>query len=318
MEARPHFSKQLLHPRYWLIWLGLGLWRLIVLLPYPLLLVIGRGLGRLIYLTGKKRRYFAARNIELCFPEKSPEQRQALLKENFASNGIAMLETGIAWWWSNERFEKLLQFKGLEHIENLDGQGALLMAMHFTTLEVGASAISTRICMDGMYRPNNNAVFDYVQRKGREKRVSEGRVYPRQDVRGVLKGLREGRLIWYAPDQDYGRKQSVFAPFFGVTAASVAATAKLAERGRAAVLPFTHTRLPNGRGYMIEVHPPLDNYPVGDDVADATRINRELEQFIRQQPEQYLWVHRRFKTRPEGEPSLYSVKKKRRRRKRRK
>ncbi len=307
MNNRPHFSLALLHPRYWLLWIGLGIWYLVVLLPYPVLLSLGRGLGRLLYLTGKRRRYFAGRNIQLCFPQWSAQQRQQLLEKNFESIGIAMFEVGMSWWWSRKRFDRLLQFEGLEHIENLNGQGALLMAMHFTTLEVGASALSTKICMDGMYRPNDNPVFDYVQRKGREKRVANGRVYPRNDLRGVLRALREGRILWYAPDQDYGPERSQFAPFFGVPAATVTATASFAEKGRAVVLPFTHMRLENGRGYRIVVHPPLQDFPVGDSLADATRINQLVEGFIRQQPDQYLWVHRRFKTRPEGELPLYTM-----------
>lgn len=307
MESRPHFSLALLHPRYALLWLGLGLWYLIVLLPYPVLLALGRGLGRFLCRVSKRRRYFAARNLELCFPELSAAERQKLLLKHFESVGIAMFETGIAWWWPRRRFERLLQFEGLEHITNLNGRGALLMAMHFTTLEMGASALSTRICMDGMYRPNDNPVFDYVQRRGREKRVSRGRVYPRRDVRGVLKALRDGRILWYAPDQDYGPERSLFAPFFGVSAATVTATASFADKGRAAVLPFTHMRLENGRGYRIVVHPPLQNFPTGDSLDDATRINQLVEHFVRQQPDQYLWVHRRFKTRPRGEVSLYAI-----------
>ncbi|UTW46083.1 LpxL/LpxP family Kdo(2)-lipid IV(A) lauroyl/palmitoleoyl acyltransferase [bacterium SCSIO 12696] len=306
MEARPHFSLSLLHPRYWLTWLWLTLWRLLVLLlPYRVQLWLGRSLGGLLAKAVPRRRKIAARNLELCFPELSAEQREELLNKHYQSVGIATFETGIAWWWPNWRFQKLLQFEGLEHIEQLNGRGALLMALHFTNLEIGASAMSTRVCMDGMYRPNNNPVFDYVQRRGRERRVEGGRVYPRKDVRGVLRALKEGRILWYAPDQDYGPQQSIFAPLFGHQAATVVATGRLAGKSGAAVVPYTHFRREDGRGYIVRIYPPLEQFPSGDDLQDVTRINGLVEDYIRQCPDQYLWVHRRFKTRPDGEASLY-------------
>lgn len=302
----PRFQWALLHPRLWPTWLGMGLWWLVSLLPYRLLLLLGLGLGALFYHAGGARRRIVERNIELCFPELSPAQRQALVRANFASYGIALFEVPIAWWWPDRRFARLVELEGVEHIEQLRGQGALLMAIHYTTLEIGAQAVSRVTPVDGMYRPHGNPVYDYLQRKGRESRNPTGRVYPRKDVRGVLKALRSGRVLWYAPDQDYGPRQSVFAPFFGIPAASVTATARFAQMGNARVLPFSHVRLPNGRGYRVVIHPPLEDFPSGDDVADATRINGLVEQMIRRQPDQYLWAHRRFKTRPPGEPLLYA------------
>ncbi|MGS2722969.1 LpxL/LpxP family Kdo(2)-lipid IV(A) lauroyl/palmitoleoyl acyltransferase [Porticoccus sp. GXU_MW_L64] len=306
MEARPHFTFALLHPRYWLTWLWLTLWRLLVLLlPFRVQLFLGRGLGWLLARAVPRRRKIAARNLEICFPELNGQQRAELLRRHFHSVGIATFETGIAWWWPNWRFQRLLRFTGLEHFDQLEGRGVLLMALHFTNLEIGASAMSTQVCMDGMYRPNNNPVFDYVQRRGRERRVAGGRVYPRRDVRGVLKALKDGRILWYAPDQDYGPQQSIFAPLFGQQAATVMATGRLAGKSGAAVMPFTHYRRTDGKGYDIHIYPPLDGFPTGDDLADASHINSLVEQYVRQHPEQYLWVHRRFKTRPEGESPLY-------------
>jgi KDO2-lipid IV(A) lauroyltransferase len=311
MKTRIRFAKSLLHPRFWLLWLGLGLWRLITLLPFQLLLALGRWSGRIMHRYASQRRYFAERNIELCFPELTEQQRADLVLKNFESNGIAFFETGIAWWWPNKRFRKLFRYEGLEHIDNLDGQGALLLALHYTTLEMGASALADLVPMDGMYRANSNPVFDYVQRKGREKRLrGRGKAYPRNDVRTIFKALRNGRFVWYAADQDYGRQHSVFAPFFGVQAASITATGRFAKMGRAAVLPFTHVRLPETQGYLIKVHPPIQNFPTDDEVEDATRINATIEGFVREQPDQYLWIHRRFKTRPEGEDTLYAIKRK--------
>jgi Kdo2-lipid IVA lauroyltransferase/acyltransferase len=165
-----------------------------------------------------------------------------------------------------------------------------------------------------MYRPHNNPVYDFVQRRGRLARSKSSDVYTRDDVRGLARALRKGRVIWYAPDQDYGRRQSVFAPFFGVPASTVTATGRFAQLGNARILPFTHVRLPGTAGYRVTIHPPLENCPTGDDLADATRINALAEHFIRQQPDQYLWAHRRFKTRPPGEKSLYPWEKPRRER----
>lgn len=302
----PQFHYGLLHPRFWLTWLGMGLWWLISRLPYSVLLVLGRALGWLFYRIGGSRRRIVERNIELCFPGWEADERRALVKNNFISYGIAAFEVPVAWWWPDRRFASLVQLEGVEHLHNLNGQGALLMAIHYTTLEIGAQAVSRVCAIDGMYRPHGNPVYDYLQRKGRESRNPTGRVYPRKDVRGVLKALRAGRVLWYAPDQDYGPKQSVFAPFFGIPAASVTATARFAQMGNARVLPFSHVRLPNGEGYKVVIHPPLEGFPAGDDVADATRVNSIVEDMIRLQPEQYLWAHRRFKTRPPGEPLLYA------------
>ena len=309
MNNNQQFQWRYLHPRFWLTWLGIGCWRLVVLLPYPVMMWLGRLLGAILYFMGGYRYQVAEINLALCFPEMSEVQRRQLLRDNFASYGIGFFEVGMAWWWSTERLNKYIQLEGMEHIEALNGRGALLMAIHYTTLEVGASALSARHSIDGMYRPHKSAVYDYVQSKGRRVRDPAGVVYPREDVRGMFKALRQGRIIWYAPDQDYGRKQSVFADFFGVPAASVTATARFAKVGNAAILPFSHIRLPNNQGYRVTVHAPLENFPSGDEVADAETINRRIEAFILEQPDQYLWAHRRFKTRPEGEQRPYPKKK---------
>jgi KDO2-lipid IV(A) lauroyltransferase len=315
---KPEFQAALLHPRYWLTWLGIGLWWLLVLLPYPVILLLGRLLGRLMFRFGGQRRIIAQRNLALCFPQMSDAERASLLRANFLSYGIAFFEVGMAWWWPNRRFDRLIQIEGLENLHNLQqqGRGALLMAIHYTTLEVGASALSAEFSIDGMYRPHKNRVYDFVQSRGRLARsIGGSAVYPRKDVRGMFKALRQGRIIWYAPDQDYGPKQSVFAHFFGVPAASVTATARFARMGDAAVVPFTQVRLPGSQGYRVTVHPPLCDFPSGDDVADAELINRHVEQFVEQQPDQYMWVHRRFKTRPAGAQPVYPKKAKKRKKK---
>lgn len=304
---RPPFRASFLHPRFWPLWLGLGLLRLVILLPYPALLWLGRRLGGLMQGFASSRRHIARRNLELCFPHLSQAQRERLLRENFASNGIALFEMAMSWWWPKSRLQKLAHIEGLEHLQQAqaEGQGVILMALHFTTLEIGAALLGQRHTIDGMYREHKNPLFDYVQRSGRERHNADASAIERDDVRAMLKVLRAGRAIWYAPDQDYGRKQSLFVPLFGINAATVTATTKFARLGRARVVPFTQERLADGSGYRLVIHPPLADFPGESEEADCLRINQWIEQAVSRLPEQYLWAHRRFKTRPDGEPSLY-------------
>ena len=178
------------------------------------------------------------------------------------------------------------------------GQGAILMAVHFTTLEIGAALLGQQHTIDGMYREHGNALFDFIQRSGRERHNLDSLAVEREDVRGMLKLLRSGRAIWYAPDQDYGTKQSLFVPLFGIPAATVTATTKFARLGKAQVIPFTQKRLDDGSGYRLVIHPPLADFPGESEEADCLRINQWVESVLRECPEQYLWAHRRFKSRP--------------------
>ncbi|KQB52425.1 lipid A biosynthesis lauroyl acyltransferase [Pseudomonas endophytica] len=304
---RPHFRAAFFHPRFWLLWLGLGVLWLVVQLPYKVQLGVGRLLGALMYRVAGERRRIAARNLELCFPEKTATERKRLLKENFASTGIAFFEMAMSWWWSKPRLAKLAHVEGLEHLQQAqrEGQGVILMAFHFTTLEIGAALLGQQHTIDGMYREHKNPLFDFIQRRGRERHNLDSLAVERDDVRGMLKLLRAGRAIWYAPDQDYGAKQSIFVPLFGIQAATVTATSKFAKLGKARVVPFTQQRLADGSGYKLVIHPPLTDFPGASDEADCLRINQWVERAIGECPEQYLWAHRRFKTRPPGEPKLY-------------
>jgi KDO2-lipid IV(A) lauroyltransferase len=309
---RSAFTRSLLHPRFWPLWLGLGLLWLVAQLPYAWLLALGRLLGALMYRFAKERRHIIETNLQLCFPQMSALERQRLLHANFASMGIAFFEMAMSWWWYQPRLRRLAKVEGLQHLQQAaaEGQGVILMAVHFTTLEIGANLLGQLHTIDGMYRQHGNAVFDFVQRRGRERHNPDATAIEREDVRAMIKVLRAGRAIWYAPDQDYGRKQSIFLPLFGIQAATVTATSKFARLGRARVVPFTQERLADGSGYQLVIHPPLDNFPGESEEADCLRINQWVEEAISACPEQYLWAHRRFKTRPEGEPKLY---KKRRR-----
>ena len=298
------FQRRFLHPRYWLLWLGLGFWALLVRLPYPLLRLLARLLGWLLWWVTPARRHIAATNIKLCFPELSEREKQRLLRRNYDSTAMALFESGMSWFWPKWRLRRMYRIEGQENLPQDGGPGALMMALHFTTVDIGGAFIGQETAMTAMYRPHKNPVYDFVQRWGRE-RHSAGAIIARDDVRVMLRALKRGERVWYAPDQDYGIKRSVFAPLFGVSAATVTATAKFARAGNAQVIPFIQTRLPWCRGYELVIYPPLDDFPSGDEVADATRINQYVEARIREQPEQYLWTHRRFKTRPPGEAKLY-------------
>ena len=307
---RPPFRLYFLHPRFWPLWLGMGLLWLVVQLPYRWLLALGRGLGWLMYHLAASRRHIIERNLELCFPELSVAERQRLLQENFASTGMAFFETAMGWFWSRKRLAGLGHIEGLEVLRQAqaEGQGVILMAVHFTTLEIGAALLGQVQTIDGMYREHKNPAFDYIQRRGRERHNRDATAIERDDVRAMLKVLRNGRAIWYAPDQDYGAQHSVFVPLFGIQAATVTATTKFARLGKAIVVPFTQSRLPDGQGYRLTIHPPLKDFPGENEESDCLRINQWIEQVVRQQPEQYLWAHRRFKTRPAGEAKLYRKK----------
>jgi len=308
---RPHFRAYFLHPRFWLLWLGLGLLWLVVQLPYRVLLVLGRGLGVLMYRVAGERRYIAERNLELCFPNLNAAEREQLLKANFAALGIGFFETAMGWWWAKSRLARLGHIEGLEHLQQIQqqGQGVILMALHFTTLELGAALLGQVQTIDGMYRQHKNPLFDFIQRRGRERHNADATAIERDDIRAMLRVLRAGRAIWYAPDQDYGPKQSIFVPLFGIPAATVTATSKFARLGKARVVPFTQERLADGSGYRLVIHPPLADFPGASEEADCRRINQWIEEAVRRNPEQYLWVHRRFKTRPAGEPRLYRKRK---------
>lgn len=299
----PAFSLDMLHPRYWPVWLLMAVWRLVVLLPYPCIVLLGRALGGLMFRLAPRRRQIARRNLEKCFPELDSAQREALLRENFTCTALALLETGIAWWWPEKRLRKICVVEGLEHLQQDDDSGIILLGMHFTNLDLAGAALSLHTPYNAMYRPHKNRVFDWVQLRGRLNRGSS--IFPRDDLRTMIRLLRNGEKVWYAPDQDYGPKQSVFASFFGIEAATLTATAKLVKMGKARVVPLVQQRLPGLRGHRIVLRPPLEGFPCGDERMDAQTINDLVEQEVRLQPENYLWAHRRFKTRPPGEGKFY-------------
>lgn len=302
------FHWRYLAPRYWPIWLGLGLIRLMAALPFAWQLALGGWIGRRIGKIARRRRRIAAINLALCFPELSPTEQVALLDQHFAALGIGLFETALAWWGSDRKLRSLAHITGLEHLQQAvaRGRGVILLTGHFTSLELGARFITWHQPFHALYRPHKNPLYEAIMRYERERRSG----FPplgREDLRGLLRAFKQGRAIWYAPDQNHGSRNSVFAPFFGIPTCTITATARLAALSGAAVVPYFPRRLPGSAGYAITILPALSEFPSGDPIADAARINALLEQQIRRAPEQYLWVHRRFKTRPPGSPDLYRL-----------
>jgi len=294
---------RLLKPYYWPWWGAIGLFWGVTRLPYPWQLAIGRQLGRLVYYFARRRRHIAAVNLQLCFPELNQSQQQTLLYRHFESLGMGLLEMLNAWWQPSSFFESLWQIEGLEHLHTAlaRGQGVILLSAHFNALEVGGRFVTGQTALHAIYRSHEHPVIEYLFRHSREKYAEK--VIARDNMREVLRSLRLKKTLWLAIDQNYGHKHSVFADFLGIQAATNTILSRLLSISDAVVIPFFTLRLPDG--YKIIFYPPLDNFPSGNLQTDATRINQLLEAAIRQAPEQYLWVHRRFKDRPAGEESFY-------------
>jgi KDO2-lipid IV(A) lauroyltransferase len=305
MSETPVFRSAFLAPRYWQQWLIFGLLWLMAQVPYRIAMPMARALGRMIMHLAVGRRRIAEINLELCFPGQNPDTRSELLRAHFESLGMGVYETAICWFGGNRQVPRLpLQIFGREHLERAiaQGKGVLLVAGHFTDLEIGGTLLIGEYEISAVYRPHDDPVFDGLMARVRNQ---YGRAISRDDTRGIIRALRRGLPIWYAPDQNYKGTHTVFAPFFGVAAATNAATARLAGISKAPVVPFSQSRMPGDRGYRLHFDPPLQDFPGGEPAQDAARVNQVIECLIRRRPADYLWVHRRFKTRPSGEPSLY-------------
>jgi KDO2-lipid IV(A) lauroyltransferase len=300
----PPFKPAFLHPRYWPTWLGIGVLKALSVLPLPVLLKLGEGLGWLIGRLLHKRRYVVRVNLQLCFPPLAGAALEREVDAHFKALGAGIFEACLAWWASNDRVRGWGEVIGLEHLDAAmaNKTGVLLLTGHFTTMELAARFIALQRDFHAMYRPINNGLIDYFMHRWRQDR-SGLPALPREDLRGLVRALREGRAIWYGPDQTLDFRHSVFVPFFGVPALTITATSRLAQMGRAKVVPYFPERV--GSRYRVRFLPALENFPSGDDAADAARINQAIEAGVRFAPPQYFWVHRRFKWRPPGEKDVY-------------
>ena len=293
------------HPFYWPTWIGVGLFRLLVLMPYRWQLALGRLCGRLLHGLLSRRRDIVRVNLKLCFPHQSVAERNRVALRCFESMGMGMLEIGMAWWTKDPRRYCECTIKGLEHIQEAlrEGRGVLLCGAHLHAAELAGRFLALEQAIAIVYRPQNDIVADMVANGCRSRYYSD--LIQHRDIRGVLRALAKNRVVWYAPDIDAGSKRNVFAPFFGVLAASLTATSRLAKVSGAPVIPCFYFRRADGSGYDIEVGAALDRFPSDEVLDDTTRINRLIEGAVQRVPEQYFWQHRRFKSRPPGEPPLY-------------
>ncbi|MFH6951847.1 LpxL/LpxP family Kdo(2)-lipid IV(A) lauroyl/palmitoleoyl acyltransferase [Pseudoalteromonas sp. XMcav1-K] len=306
MITKAPFSYSFLAPKYWLTWLSVLILYLLSWLPYRLQIWLGKLLGRLVYRFVKKRRKIAEVNIALAFPELDKAAQAKLVKENLENTGIAIFESGMAWWWPQWRAKKHFGgITGYHHIEKAisNGKGVLLLVPHMMHLEVAGRMMGIQNNGVGFYRPHNNPLMEYIIVNGR-LRFSEALVTKR-DVKSLLKALSQQKLCYYLPDQDYGRKRSEFVPFFAVKeTCTTTGTLIFASSKKSETVALSTYRKDNK--YYLDVSPVFENFPTGNDVDDVTRVNQAMEEAIAKAPEQYLWLHRRFKTQKDpNAPSHY-------------
>ena len=293
-----------IQPKYFLTWILILLMRVGVFIPFRHQVCIGKMIGKLIYPIMSEFRKIAYANISHCFPEKKQPQVTILVKKHFESIGISLFETANAYYASDKKIKKILTIKNEQYFtEALKKEGGIiLLCSHFMPLMLGSRALLIKHTIANIYRPQNNQLFDKVMVKGY---IKNGAVMIKNtDTRSIMKAINNSLPIWYAPDQDLGINNSIFAPFFGIQTATATATARLAKNINTRVMPYSFYR--TKQGYVMSFDKPLKNYPSGDVIKDASKTNQILEKQILKNPEQYLWVHRRFKTRPDGEKNFYS------------
>ena len=303
-QCAPAMRLGLFAPRYWATWVGLGVLRTLELLPYPAQRHIGSALGGLIRRLPLAYVRIARRNIDLCMPELSAAERGALVDRHFQSIGMALCETANTWWSSNERVRALAEVRGLEHLDAAlaKGRGAIMIGGHFTTIEIATRILGTVVPLNVVYRPTKNELLSRTMVTGFAR---NGKPIAHDDIRTMVRALKKNEAVWYAPDQSYRNKGAAMVKFFGIPAATTTATSRLARISGAAVLTYFPERLPGNAGYRVMIGPALDDFPGADAIEDAERFNRLLETQIRRVPEQYLWMHRRFKGLAADYPDYY-------------
>ncbi|MDC1066199.1 lipid A biosynthesis acyltransferase [Candidatus Pseudothioglobus singularis] len=294
---------EFIHPKFLLTWILILFMRIGVFIPFKAQVVAGKAIGRMMYPFMHKLRSTAYSNISHCFPEKKQPQVERLVKRHFEAIGVSFFETANAYYGTDNKIKKLLNIKNEHFFKDAlkEEGGIILLCSHFMPLMLGSRALLIKHTIANIYRPQNNTLFDSAMVKGYKK---NGAVMIKStDTRSIIKAINNSLPIWYAPDQDLGKNNSVFAPFFGIQTATASATARLAKNNNTRVIPYSFIRTSNG--YLMSFEKPISNYPSNDPIHDATVINQILEKQINHSPEQYLWIHRRFKTRPNDEKNFY-------------
>ncbi|HWR76497.1 MAG TPA: lipid A biosynthesis acyltransferase [Thiobacillus sp.] len=303
---KPADSDNLLHPSLFAAWFSIGILWLLSWLPLSLQAAIGNSLGWLLALLPGKRRRIVATNLALCFPGTPKSVRKRWLRQTFQVSMRAALEHGVLWWGSEARLRRLIQIDNPEAAMGDGVRPVIWLAPHFVGLDMGGVRLSMDRQAASMYARARNPVSDKMMLHGRSRFSSPVLISKRDGIKPVLKTLKDGLPLYYLPDQDLGRQNAVFVPFFGIPAATVSALPRLAKLTGAQIVPVITRQLPGGQGYRVRFYPPWDNFPSDDLEADIARMNAFIEERIREMPPQYLWLHRRFKTRPAGESSLYA------------
>jgi KDO2-lipid IV(A) lauroyltransferase len=280
-----------------------GVMWLLHFLPLRILAAVGDGIGASLFWLIPERRKVVRVNLALCFPQQSVEERERLARAHFRAFGRSFIEHALLWWLPPERLRALVRVEGIEHLEALGARPVILLAPHFVGLDAGGLRLSMDRLVGSMYSRQKDPVFDALLYEGRSR--FGAKLFSRQDgFRKTLRAIQSGMPFYYLPDLDFGQRASVFAPFFGVPAATVTGPAFIARVTGAAIVPCVTRMLPQG-GYVARLYPAWTGYPSGDEVADARRMLAFIEERVLEMPEQYYWVHKRFKTRPEGEPGVY-------------
>jgi len=283
------------------------LW-LLAQLPLPVLAPLGRAVGRLSWWLVRSRRAVALRNLALCLPELSDRQRHEIAREHFALVGRGLLEHGLSWYASRERLTRLIRVEGDVALADRSERPVMWLVPHFIALDIAGVAVQLfqSRSVVSVYQPQSNAAYDAAILRGRQRFGKGVRLYSRfESARPVMRAVRDGYGFFNLPDMDFGERDAAFVPFFGVPAATLLAPSRLARALDMVVQPVVAELLPRGQGYRVRFLEPLADFPSDDAYADTVRMNHWIEQEVRRLPEQYLWVHKRFKTRPPGEPSLY-------------
>ncbi len=303
-------NADLRHPRYWPAWAGIGVLRLLGYLPFPLLWALGMGLGRLVGRLARHRRCIVLRNLEICFPQATPRERARIAGQHFGYLGVAALTQGLVWGASRRRLRRIVRIRHGERFTDLRAQGCNMIVLmpHFVGLELGGAAF-TALVHPGMYMYQRvrNPVLDAQMQRSRQ-RFGALAVERQDDLRSLIRKIRQGIPFFYLPDQNAGRGDGIFVPFCGLPASTFPMLGRFARLGRAVVLPACARYRPWGLGLDLIFDPPWTQFPSGDPVADTAYMNQQIEARMRTMPAQYFWVHRRFKTRPLGEPPRYPPK----------
>lgn len=288
----------LIMPRHWLAALGMGCLFLINLLPYPIKIRLGIGIGKLTYLLIRKRKHIASVNLKICFPHLSDAERLQLLKRTFDNFGAGLIETAMGWWSDENAIHKMTEYDGLQHLQSAfaEGRGVLLVGAHFSSLDLASKLLSQHFKTHAVYRAQKNQLVNHILINGRSSSLLS--LIDNQDSRKILRTIRAGEIVWFAPDHDMGERLSVYAPFFDHTAATLTITGRYAKMTGAPAIFYSHHRNPENNGYRVRFKRLPEEFAQMDDLESATLVNQTIAEHILIDPAQYYWFHRRFKTQP--------------------